>query len=240
IKKVIKHEKEEINKINKIKNKIKNENIEITSQKIELASLKNKLRIEKNKMNKKVSEKNRIIKKLKNKKAYYNREIKKLKSEKLKIENRIKEIIKARTKVKENISLKNLKNKMGNMIYPIDGKLILGFNEPKKIGNYGGTIKSNGIEIKGRLGSRVKATLDGKVVYVDKMDELNNVIIIDHGYGVVTVYGNLISSYVKKDQMISKGEKIGVLGLTNNTQEAVLYFELRLNTEPINPFNLIR
>jgi len=240
IKIIIKYEREDINKINEMKNKINNENIEIINQKKELVLVRKKLKLEKNKINNKISEKNKIIKKLKNKKLYYNQEIKKLKSEKSKIEKRIEEIIKARTQIKGKTNLANLQKRMGSMIYPVDGKLVLGFNENKKIGNYGETLKSNGIEIKGKLGSRVKAALDGKVIYVGKMEELNNVIILDHGYGVVTVYGNLISSYVKKDQKVSKGGKIGVLGITKNTQEALLYFELRLNTQPINPFNLIR
>ncbi|MGL4897227.1 MAG: murein hydrolase activator EnvC family protein [Cetobacterium sp.] len=93
------------------------------------------------------------------------------------------------------------------------------------------------MEIAGKMGARVKAATSGKVIYADKFQGLNNVVMIDYGYNTIGVYGNLIAVGVKLNQQVQRGQDIGVLGL-NTDSKANLYYEVRFNLKPINPENL--
>ena len=95
-------------------------------------------------------------------------------------------------------------------------------------------VSSNGIEINSKLGAQVKASMKGKVIYVDKLQGLGKVIMVDYGYNTIGVYGNIISSKVKVNDRVSAGETLGILGLSTEGKPN-LYYEVRFNLKPINP-----
>ena len=76
--------------------------------------------------------------------------------------------------------------------------------------------------------------MKGKVIYVDKLQGLGKVIMIDYGYNTIGVYGNIISAKVKINQRVEAGEPIGILGLSTEGKPN-LYYEVRFNLKPINP-----
>ena len=61
---------------------------------------------------------------------------------------------------------------------------------------------------------KINAANSGKVVYADKTTLYGNTVIIDHGFGVLTTYGNLSSITVKKGDSVEKKQQIGVAGST--------------------------
>ena len=54
------------------------------------------------------------------------------------------------------------------------------------------------------------------------------------------MYGNLINSYVSNGSNVSKGQNIGVLGVSVEEKEPILYFETRLRAKIVNPTNFLR
>ncbi len=69
-----------------------------------------------------------------------------------------------------------------------------------------------------------------------------NMILIDHGGGVVTLYGHMKEYYVKVGQQVSSGEKIGWMGNTGNVRGATglhLHFEVKINGRHVNPMNYL-
>ena len=118
---------------------------------------------------------------------------------------------------------------------PLNGEIVVRYGEIKA-----GKVTSTGIEIKGRLGDRVKSVAAGEVIYAGRFENMGTVIIIDHGYGFVSVYGNLINSYVSNGSNVSKGQNIGVLGVSVEEKEPILYFETRLRAKIVNPSNFLR
>lgn len=205
-------------------------NIENDRQK--LTVLKRKLDSNKRSIEIKKQEKNRLIAKLNQEKTTHVKTISKLEIQKKSIEKEIERIIKARSVSTKNMKLNTAVANLGKFLKPIPGNIVVKFKEKKN-----GEVVSNGIEIAGKMGSKVKAATSGKVIYADKFQGLNNVVMIDYGYNTIGVYGNLIAVGVKLNQQVQRGQDIGVLGL-NTDSKANLYYEVRFNLKPINPENL--
>lgn len=120
----------------------------------------------------------------------------------------------------------------GSLVMPMSGSVVTNFGQEKIAG-----LRSNGIEIRGSVGQAVKAADSGNVIYSGSLNNLGNVVIIDHG-NLITVYGNLSGVSVSKGQKVSKGQSIGTLGRDIN-REANLYFETRKGVNPVNPMNYL-
>ena len=88
-------------------------------------------------------------------------------------------------------------------------------------------------------GAPVMAVTDGTVSAVYTDDMLGTVVEIDHGGGLVSVYGNLDESVtVAGGQQVSAGETIGTVGATALAEigeESHLHFAMRLNGENADP-----
>lgn len=103
----------------------------------------------------------------------------------------------------------------------------------------------NGIDIAPVLDNDSKnilSALDGTVIAAYSDNRWNygagNLIIIDHGNGIATVYAHCGEVYVTEGQQVSAGEVIGEVGSTGYSTGENLHFEVRLNGEPIDPFTL--
>ncbi|NLK62609.1 MAG: peptidoglycan DD-metalloendopeptidase family protein [Fusobacteria bacterium] len=230
LKKMLEHDKKNIYGLVNTKNRIEEEKEKILNNKQEVELLKADLILKKKELDSKQKERNIILKKLGNQKSFYEKEVKKLNSQKQEIEKKIQQIILAETKAVRDMSLEEIISEIDYMVYPIDGIIAVRFGDWKQ-----GKIKSSAIEIKSELGSRVVAASKGRVIYSGKFQNLGKVIIIDHGYNLVTVYGNMIHSIVKVGEIVERGQNIGVLGMSTNERDARLYFELRSKAMPINP-----
>lgn len=67
-----------------------------------------------------------------------------------------------------------------------------------------------------------------------------NMIVIDHGDGLKTLYAHLSSLDVKAGQKIERGEKLGIMGATGNSTGIHLHFEVHEKGQPINPIPFLR
>jgi septal ring factor EnvC (AmiA/AmiB activator) len=92
----------------------------------------------------------------------------------------------------------------------------------------------NGIEIAALEGAPVLAVHDGVVVFADAFAGLGNLVIVDHGAQAFSLYGNLLEIQVKKGAIVAPGRVLGSVG-TSLTGPAGLYFELRVDGQPVDP-----
>ena len=120
----------------------------------------------------------------------------------------------------------------GPRMNPVPGKVVARFGEKRTVS--GKTDRWQGTVFSVTRDEGVHAVRDGKVVFADYLRGYGNLIILDHGAGYFTVYGN--NATLEKDigDKVKAGDVISRAG-KNEGAVSVLYFELRHNGKPIDP-----
>jgi len=99
---------------------------------------------------------------------------------------------------------------------------------------------SNGIALSLPSGSPVRAVYAGKAVYAQWLAEYGNLVILDHGDGVFTLYAWLQSIAVTPGSFVPLGSTIGQAGTGPGREEAGLYFEVRDHQKANDPVAWLR
>jgi murein DD-endopeptidase MepM/ murein hydrolase activator NlpD len=81
----------------------------------------------------------------------------------------------------------------------------------------------------------IEAGNDGKVVYADYFGIYGNAVILDHGAGLISLYGHMSSIDVKPGQMVKKKDVLGKSGTTGLAAGDHLHFGMFLHGVPVNP-----
>ena len=92
-----------------------------------------------------------------------------------------------------------------------------------------------GLDIKGPIGSPVKAMAKGEVEFAGLRGGFGNCIMLKHGNGFETLYGHLSKILVSVGQQIDIGQQIGNIGSTGRSTGPHLHYEVHLNGQQINP-----
>ena len=116
-------------------------------------------------------------------------------------------------------------NDIGRLDWPVDGSLIYRFGDEQTPG--GGIIKRNGIAIRAEPNTPVKVVEAGTVSFVGPFSTYGLMVIVSHGDGYLSLYGQLTSALVEKGAHVVKGQVIGATGGLNTPEGAHLYFEIR-------------
>lgn len=116
----------------------------------------------------------------------------------------------------------------GDLPWPVQGPVSSTFGR-------GEGVNRNGMVINAPEGSPVKAVHAGRVVFADWMRGFGNLLIIDHGDGIMTLHAHLQHFIVSVGAAVEKGETIAVVGASGGRDTPALYFEVRRNGDPIDP-----
>ena len=190
--------------------------------------------------------KKKEIERAKNIKSKFLKEIKKKKS--LNVQTR-KELVSASNNLNKLIKKLLVKldsgegleisDKKGRLQLPLNGQILNKFGR-KRVKEYDSYIVYNGINVKAKKGSFVKAIFDGKILYAGELEGYGNLVIVGHGKKYHSLYGHLDDVNVSVDKIVKTGEIIGLSGDSGSLEGEVLYFELRKNGKPIQPLPWFR
>lgn len=109
--------------------------------------------------------------------------------------------------------------------------------------NYGkrwGNEHHSGVDLAGKTGDRIEASFTGKVKYSGWMNGYGNVVILDHGKGIETLYAHASKLTCATGQRVNKGDKIAEVGSTGRSTGPHIHFELRHNGKAINPITYLK
>jgi murein DD-endopeptidase MepM/ murein hydrolase activator NlpD len=96
-----------------------------------------------------------------------------------------------------------------------------------------------GMDIRAPYGTAISAAAAGTVVRSGWYGGYGNAVVIDHGGGVVTLYGHQSRVAVRAGQRVTRGQTIGYSGSTGLSNGPHLHFEVRVNGVPTDPLLFI-
>ncbi|MEE8542181.1 MAG: M23 family metallopeptidase, partial [Desulfobacterales bacterium] len=92
-----------------------------------------------------------------------------------------------------------------------------------------------GIDLASLPFSPVLASNSGKVVFGDSLGIYGKTVIIDHGFGLMSMYAHLSQVKVKPEQTVARGEVVGRTGSTGLAGGDHLHFSIIVNKTFVNP-----
>lgn len=95
-----------------------------------------------------------------------------------------------------------------------------------------------GIDIGAAEGTPIVAALGGTVLTVENNETYGNVVEIDHGQGVMTLYAHAKTITVKTGDMVKQGDTIGTVGMTGNATDPNCHFEVIISGQPVDPLQM--
>ncbi|MGQ7243985.1 murein hydrolase activator EnvC family protein [Salinicola sp. V024] len=116
----------------------------------------------------------------------------------------------------------------GGLPWPVQGSMLSSYGS-------GDGVNRNGILIGAPEGTAIKAVHAGRVVFANWMRGFGNLLILDHGDGILTLYAHLQQIDVDPGQQVDNGQTVGAVGNTGGQSRSALYFEVRQNGNPIDP-----
>lgn len=97
----------------------------------------------------------------------------------------------------------------------------------------------NGIELSLPEGQAIHAVHEGVVAYADPFSGYGNLVIVDHGDRSYSLYGHLSDVSVKKGDRVETSTPVGLAG-RNPSGNPSLYFELRVDGQPVDPIQWLK
>jgi len=123
----------------------------------------------------------------------------------------------------------------GKLRLPVRGELAGRFGAPRE----GSGLAWKGVLILAPEGEEVRAVAAGRVVFADWMRGFGNLLILDHGEGYLTIYGNNESVLRRVGDAVHAGDVVATVGATGGAQASGLYFEMRYQGKPFDPLTWV-
>jgi len=121
-------------------------------------------------------------------------------------------------------------------VMPVKGKIISKYNPNNE------KQKNQGIDFQVSPGSPVFAAATGNVALItDNTENFGKIVLIRHKNNLISIYGRVAKVLVKKNEVVTKGQKIGSMAEKANDgkNQTILHFELRRGTQSVNPENYL-
>lgn len=119
----------------------------------------------------------------------------------------------------------------GKLALPVKGEVTNQFGAPRP----DSTVLWKGLFLRTSTGQAVKAIAAGRVVFADWLRGFGNLLIIDHGKGYMSLYGNNETLYKQVGDMLRGGDIVAAVGNSGGNEDSGLYFELRHESKPLDP-----
>lgn len=211
----------------------------INDKKQQLAALQKKVRDEeeyarltRNKINEESRKKAGLLAELKAKRAMYEAKIRELQASSQKVQAMLADI--ESKELPKSIRGKGFISLKGNLSWPIDGEILPRYDKNSELPTGTSALKS-GIEFRAKPENEAAAVAGGRVVYTGMHEGYGFVVIIDHGDGYHSLYGNLSGSSLSKGNIVIQGSSVGWLVKSVILNAPSLYFEIRQKGRPVDP-----
>jgi murein DD-endopeptidase MepM/ murein hydrolase activator NlpD len=97
----------------------------------------------------------------------------------------------------------------------------------------------DGLDIGAAPNTPVRAPAQGRITSIGYDPKLGNMVRVDHGFGVETLYGHLAKSLVKEGQRVERGDVIALVGSSGLSTGPHLHYMVKLNGQALDPTKYI-
>ncbi len=241
IKNILSLDAEVINDIRQQMKKIENNKINLENREEILSLLKKEVEKEKENVEFSIKARKSIINKIDSQKEVYLKSLKELEQSSQEIKNIIERIYTQREEDSKRVTQKEvpvitLKPKKGILALPVQGKLISEYGRHKNT-DFNTYTFNSGIDISAPLGQVVHAAGSGEVIYTGSIKGYGQIIIIDHGGRITTLYAHLSKILIDIGEKVKKGQIVGQVGDSGGVSSTRLHFEVRVEGKPTDPMN---
>ena len=154
------------------------------------------------------------------------------------LEKRIKEVqAEAAALAGSDRNVRNILSSGSKSVGKVSGSGLMWPVRGRVTSNYGrrwGRLHA-GIDIGAPKGTPIRAAKAGTVRFAGQMSGYGNVVILDHGGGLSTLYGHQSRLGSRRGQKVDQGQTIGYVGSTGRSTGNHLHLEVRINGSPQNP-----
>ena len=133
----------------------------------------------------------------------------------------------------------DVRSVQGALPWPVEGKVVERFGRERDA-KFNTFTTNNGIKIAAAPGAPVHAVFQGTVLFSQWFKGYGNLIVLDHGHRVFSLYGNLKSPAVAVGDRIAAGQPIAGVGESEEAPPGLLYFEIRQDNRPEDPQKWLR
>lgn len=127
----------------------------------------------------------------------------------------------------------------GALGWPADGKVVEQFGRQRNA-KFATVTMNNGWRIATAPRAPVRAVFQGTVLFSQWFKGYGNLIILDHGNRVVSLYGNVVAPAVSVGDRVATGQPIAGAGESEDAGGGSLYFEIRQDNRPEDPQKWLR
>jgi murein hydrolase activator len=127
----------------------------------------------------------------------------------------------------------------GALAWPVQGKIIEHFGKQRN-SKFSTVTFNNGLKIAAAPGAEVRSVFAGTVLFSQWFKGYGNLVILDHGNRVFSLYGNLKSPAVAVGDRVNAGQAIAGVGESEEAHSGYLYFEIRQDNKPEDPQKWLR
>jgi murein DD-endopeptidase MepM/ murein hydrolase activator NlpD len=107
---------------------------------------------------------------------------------------------------------------------------------------FNGELKSfhQGLDLRAAVGDPIRAGASGRVVMAKSLFFTGRTVILDHGYGVYTIYAHMSAFKVRKGQMVRPSTVLGLAGMTGRASGPHLHWGAVIQRSKVNPAELLK
>ena len=134
----------------------------------------------------------------------------------------------------------SIRRYQGALDWPLRGKVAVPFGRianPKFPKTF---LRSSGWTLGAPPGTEVRSVFSGEVVYAQWLKGYGNLVVVDHGEGIFTLYGRLATGTIENGARVAIGDRLGILGETPEEEVPGLYFEIRDSRTSVDPAHWLR
>ncbi len=115
-------------------------------------------------------------------------------------------------------------------------RIMLGFGHMREISSNKVVYRHIGVDYTAVENEEVKATNNGKVIYAGYLDLTGFTVVVDHGFGLKSWYFHLSKINVNPNDIVNKGDVLGIVGSTGFTAGTWLHFGMSVFNIPVSPY----